>query len=303
MKRFNQARPFLILGIAFAAWLVLPLAVKRFARLTFFEFQAPVDVAASRVRDLQDYWALRTRSKNDLIEAGKELARLNSFYENTIRQAASLQQEVARMEELMRMPPHQEYRAEPARVVRRDFSAWWQRVIIRKGRDHGIEPGAPVIFTGGVVGRVSQVGLRTSVVDLITNPGVRLSAVVETDPSQRPVIFQGRSTGAFRDATATVSLVPLDVFASPGGTTRVVTSGLGGEFPPGLALGSITKIEGGSDGMFKSGVVQVDSRLSSLTEVTVLVPVTRNNNNAGNSGATNSAASININAAASASAP
>jgi len=273
MPRLDKTRPFLVLGIALAAWLVVPLAVKRLARLTFFEFQAPLDVAASRVRDLQDYWSLRTRTKNDLIETGQELARLNSNYENKINETATLRDEVTRLETLLRLPAYNNYRAEPARVLRRDYNAWWQRIIIRKGRNHGITIGSPVIFVGGVVGRVSEVGAYTSVVDLISNPGVRLSAIVESDPARRPVNYQGRSSPALGAATGIIEFVPADVFMMPGNITRVVTSGLGGIFPPGLAIGRVSKIETGSDGLFKTGEVQLDPRLDSITEVTVLVPL------------------------------
>jgi rod shape-determining protein MreC len=47
------------------AWLILPTIVKRFARASFYELQAPIEVSASYARELQDFWALKTRSKND----------------------------------------------------------------------------------------------------------------------------------------------------------------------------------------------------------------------------------------------
>ena len=75
-KRFDQARPFLTLGILIAGWLVVPVAVKSLLRASFFEFQAPLAVAASHVRDLQDYWALRLHSNDELIQAGRDLGRL-----------------------------------------------------------------------------------------------------------------------------------------------------------------------------------------------------------------------------------
>lgn len=273
LKRLDQTKPFLVLAIVFAAWVLLPFAVKRATRLAFFEFQAPVDVSAETVRTLQDYWAMRTRDPNELIEAGKEVARLNSFYENKIRETRTLEDEVARLEELLRLPVYNEYRAEPARVVRRDYNAWWQRITIHKGRNYGITVGAPVIFVGGVVGRVSEVGLYTSVVDLISSPGVRLSAVIETDAVRNLVSFQGRSSAAFSNATGTLEFVPRNFGLVPGEPARVVTSGLGGVFPPGLSLGVIKRLEAGSDGLFQSAEVSLDSRLSTVTEVTVLVPL------------------------------
>ena len=53
-----------------------------------------------------------------------------------------------------------------------------------------------------------------------------------------------------------------------------MTSGLGGVFPPGLYLGEITNLDPSPDGLFKLGDVALDERLGSLTEVTVLVPLT-----------------------------
>jgi len=51
-----------------------------------------------------------------------------------------------------------------------------------------------------------------------------------------------------------------------------VTSGLGGVFPAGLAIGKLVRVSPSSDGLFKTGEVQLDPRLSDLTEVSVLVP-------------------------------
>jgi rod shape-determining protein MreC len=70
-----------------------------------------------------------------------------------------------------------------------------------------------------------------------------------------------------------VEFVPLDIVATPAAPKRLVTSGYGGVFPPGLMLGTITRASMGDDGMFQSGEVKLDERLGSLTEVTVLVPL------------------------------
>jgi rod shape-determining protein MreC len=270
-KRFDQAKPFVVLGAVLLAWAVAPAVLKRLARLTFFEFQAPLEVSASTVRDLQDFWSLRTRSKNELIEAGQQLARLNSSYEVAIQENAALRGEIARLEDLLRLPVFAEYRQEAARVVRRDFTAWWHRILIRKGANHGLVAGAPVIFVGGVVGRVTEVGLYTAWVELVSSPGVRLAAAIEGET--RPINFQGGLNESLGPAKGTVEFVPLDVFASSNAPKRLVTSGLGGTFPPGVALGKIVQLEPAPDGLFKSGLVELDPRLASITEVTVLVPL------------------------------
>ncbi|MFZ9683309.1 MAG: rod shape-determining protein MreC [Cephaloticoccus sp.] len=273
-KRFDQARPFLTLALVVLAWLVLPVAVKSFMRASFFELQAPIIVTTSYVRDLQEYWSLRTQSKRDLIEAGRDLARVNASYELAVQENTALRAELDRMQNLLRLPSLPEHRFEHARVVRRDFSAWWQRLVIRKGRNYGLTVGAPVVFSGGVVGRVTEVHAYTAVVELISSPGVRLAAVVEGD--DRPMSFQGGLNPTFGPARGVIEFVPLDLFASPTSTKRLVTSGLGGVFPAGLTLGRVVQLEPSPAGLFKTGAVELDPRLAELTEVTVLVPLNAN---------------------------
>jgi rod shape-determining protein MreC len=273
IKRFDQAKPFVTLGVCALAWLLVPTVVKSFLRASFFELTAPITLTASRVRDLQEFWSLRSHSKADLIRAGTELARANAFYEFAVQQNTELQAEIARLESLLRLPSFTEYRYEHARVARRDFSGWWQRIVIRKGRNFGIPVGAPVVFTGGVVGKVSEVHATTSVVDLISSPNLRLAGVIEGDPLARPVSYEGGLNPTFAPPVGLIEFVPLDVSASFNAPKRLVTSGYGGVFPPGLTLGMVVGVTTGTDGLFQSGQVKLDERLGSLTEVTVLVPL------------------------------
>jgi rod shape-determining protein MreC len=270
-KRFDQARPFVTLGIILLGWIFLPLGVKSFSRATFFEIQAPLTVADSVVRDLQTFWSNRLHSKDELLKAGQEVAGLIARYEYTNQTNAHLQAEILRLENLLKIPSMPDFRFEPARVARRDFSGWWQRLVIRKGSNYGITVGAPVVFAGGVVGRITEVHRYTSVVDLITSPTLRLAATVEGDT--RPISYQGGLNSSFGSPNGNVDYVPLDVYATASAPKRLVTSGLGGVFPSGLAIGDITNLEPSEDGMFKRGEVRLDQRLGTLTEVTVLIPL------------------------------
>ncbi len=272
--RLDSAKPFLTLGIVAILWFVVPAGVKTFTRASFFELTAPISLSTSYARDLGDYWSLRLHSNHELIEAGRDMARLNASFELAVQQNTEMLAEIERLEQLLRLPSFKDYRYEHARVARRDFSGWWQRIVIRKGRNFGIPEGAPVVFTGGVVGRVTEVYATTAVVELISSPNVRLAGVIEGD--SRPISFQGGVNPTFAPATGVVELIPLDIFAGPKATKRLVTSGLGGVFPPGLTLGTVTSVELSSDGLFKTGTVRLDERLGSLVEVTVLVPLIQN---------------------------
>lgn len=273
-KRFLQARPFLALGLVVVAWTIVPLAVKSLARVSFYEFQAPAQLSASYLRDLQDYWSIRMHAKDELIEAGRDLARNNARYELKIRENETLRAEIRRLEALSNLPVRDDFRYEHARVVRRDFSGWWQQLVIRKGRGDGIQVGDPVVFTGGVVGRVREVDLYTSTVDLLSSPNVRLAANIEGD--NRPIAYHGGPNPGFTGPRGRVEFVPQDITATPTRPVALVTLGLGGVFPPGLPIGKVYLLSAGPDGQFKVGDVLLDERLGALNEVAVLVRVTEN---------------------------
>jgi rod shape-determining protein MreC len=271
-KRFDQARPFVTLGVVVLVWLLLPVVIKGFCASAFFELQAPVSSPPPTLRDLQDYWSAagalqdgahrrrpRPRPRQRLLRTRQPAATPSS----SPRSAGSRPS--------CACPPTPKYRFEHARVARRDFSGWWQQLVIRKGRNYGIPVGAPVVFSGGVVGRVTEVHAYTAVIELISSPNVRLAGVVEGDT--RPISFQGGVNPTFAPPTGVVEFVPLDITASPAAPKRLVTSGFGGVFPPGLMIGTITRASMGGDGLFQSGEVKLDERLGSLAEVTVLVPL------------------------------
>jgi rod shape-determining protein MreC len=269
-RRFATNRPFATLGFVLAAWLLVPVGVKTFSRASFFELTAPITVAADYARGLQEYWSLRLHSNHELIVAGRDLARINSSYEFAVQQNAELQAGLERLENLLRLPSYSNYRLEHSRVARRDFSGWWQRITLRKGKNFGLTIGAPVVFSGGVVGRVTEVYATTAVVELITSQNVRLAAIIEGET--HAMSYQGGINPTFGPPKGIVEYVPLDTFASSTSPKRLVTSGFGGVFPPGLTIGTVIKVEPSTDGLFKTGEVKLDERLGTLTEVTVLVP-------------------------------
>jgi rod shape-determining protein MreC len=269
--RLNKVKPLVALGVFLLVWWLVPTAIKSFLKVSFSEFQAPAWVATSYLDDLEDFWARRSHSKVELIEAGREVARAKSLYQFNAQRKETLENEIQRLEAILRLPSRREFRYEVARVVRRDLSAWWQQIVIRKGNDYDIPLGAAVVFSGGVVGRVVEVGAFTSRVELITSPNFRMAANFEGD--ERPVVYQGVAQSGFGDPHGTVRDAPQDIVASTQAPLRLVSTRLGGTFPPGLMIGRVLWLEPGSTGIFQAGKVELDNRLLSLHEVAVLIPL------------------------------
>lgn len=270
----SSRRPFLVLGLLLAGWLLVPPLVRALFRASFFELQAPVLAAAGRVRDIQDYWALRLHTRRDLIAAGVEVGRDRAAHEAAAGRAWAAEEEVRRLEAALRLPLPPGFRPEVARVERRDLTGWWQQLVVRKGDRHGIRIGAPVIFAGGVVGRVREVHAYLSTVELLSSSGFRLSVVVEGDAEGSPLAYRGDGARSFAAPAGWVHFVPAGPATLMGAAPRrLLTSGLGGVFPAGLVVGSTGVPQPDEDGLLQAAPVVLDPRLTALREVVILVPL------------------------------
>lgn len=126
------------------------------------------------------------------------------------------------------------------------------RGFLRVGRGSldGVKPNAPVISPRGLVGLVGEVTAHTATVRLISDPDMRISCVIESPQADIPVrgIVSGAgSQTVFDDGTSNVLYFvnPLRLRhvrrdSSPPEGARLVTSGLGGVFPPGIAIGYLS---------------------------------------------------------------
>jgi rod shape-determining protein MreC len=266
-----QAKSFLLVLLLLLLWWVTPVFFKRWTGVVFEEFQAPAWTAMSYLRDLRSYWSGRVHSKSELIEAGVDLSRLNAAYALRNQRTDSIERELRRMEGFFDLPSYNNFRYEVARVVKRDLTAWWQTMVIRKGVTHDIRVGQAVVFGGGVVGRIESVNAYTATVELISSPRFRAAAHFEGD--DRPIEFRGGLNPGLHDASGRVEDVPADIVVSLQEPLRLTSSRLGGSFPDGLTLGWVYSLDPSPDGLFQSGKVRLDPRLQSLREVAVLVPL------------------------------
>ncbi len=273
-NRQGARASYVALAVFVAGWILLPSAVRRFNREAFVEFQAPALHLVGKSRDLATFWEKKSRSSEELVAAGRDLARINAALELKLKGLEDIRQENTRLREVTRYNVPADYLSVVARVATRDSSSWWQRIVIRKGRNDGIRPGAPVVFGDTVVGRVTAVHLTTSEVDLVTSPGFRCTAYLEGDEQNRIVLINGVAANSLGTAKARVSVIPYDYLLPAGTPARVTTTGMGGVFPSGLTLGYL---DGGAYatqvGNFKESLLVPSRDLYNLQEVSVLVPI------------------------------
>jgi len=270
-RKLTGIRNLAIFAVLLGVCLFAPSALRDGAKGVFEQFRAPVDSLSSQFSDLAAFWSMASNSKRDLIEAGRDLARLNAGFQVKNLESDSLKMQIGRLEKILGMPSYEKFKPEVARVCRRDVNAWWQRLVIRKGSAHGIKKGYAVICASGVVGRIAEVGADTSVVELVSSRQFRMAARAEGD--ERPIIYQGAGSLSMHAAKGEISDVPADLSASPSKPLRLFTSSLAGSFPDGVLIGEVVSLKPEPDGIFKSGSVRLAKGLSSVREVSVLIPI------------------------------
>lgn len=124
-----------------------------------------------------------------------------------------------------------------ARVIGDSGGPFVRTVLLNAGGRDGIVGGQAAINGDGLVGRVTEVGLRSSRILLITDLNSRIPVVVE--PSRDRGVLEGDNSNVM-----TIGYLPAGARTSPG--DRVVTSGHGGLFPAELPVGVVTSV---ADGM------------------------------------------------------
>ena len=148
-----------------------------------------------------------------------------------------------------------------AQVIGRDSGNWYRSIILNKGEADGIEPEMGVITPAGVVGRVVKTTPSTAVVLLVSDPNNAIAGLIQRTRDEG--IVEGTAQGGVR-----LKYIPLLSAVRPG--DRVVTSGLVGGFPRGLAIGTISRIDKEEGALFQTADVASEVELARVEEVLVI---------------------------------
>ncbi len=107
-------------------------------------------------------------------------------------------------------------------------------VVVNRGSQHNIKAGQAVVDSKGVIGQVTRVYPFTSEVTLITDK--ELSIPIQIERNQLRAIAFGEGNN-----TLDIPYLPTNVDIKVG--DKLVTSGIDGVYPSGLAVAIVTKIQ------------------------------------------------------------
>jgi rod shape-determining protein MreC len=202
--------------------------------------------AADMVTPILDLMSRPSAATAEAIDGVRELGRLRTENEQLREELSRLLQwqtvarrldaENQQLRTLLHLAPDPRARFVTARVVGGSGGAFVRSVLIAAGERDGVRKNQSVITGEGLVGRVSEVGDRSARVLLLTDINSRVPVFVER--TRERAVLAGDNSNSMQ-----LLYLTRDVTAHVG--DRIITSGHGGVFPPGLPVGVVTAIDNG----------------------------------------------------------
>lgn len=204
-------------------------------RVSVTDAAAPALDILSRPLAALGHLAERAREFVTVYRDNRRLAEENERLMNWQHTALKLASENAQLRELLKLIPAPATTFITARVIANSGGAYVRSLLVHAGSEDGVERGQAAVTGEGLVGRVSEVGSRAARVLLVTDLNSRVPVIVEG--AQQRALLTG-------DNSERPRLRYLDAGAGIKVGERVVTSGQGGVFPPGLPVGVVASVDG-----------------------------------------------------------
>lgn len=235
--------PVLLLNLRFALLFLLSvvllfadLRLKALSDLRYYAESAlyPVMIFADSPQKLSEVVTSQFKSREELISENERLAGEIFRQRADLLRLHSLEQENAAMRRLLNSPLHESSRRMLAEVVSVDSDPYLQRISVNRGKSSEVYAGMPVITDEGLAGQVIEVNYSFSRVLLLTDPN-----------SSVPVINVRNQIRALANGNGSLDELDIANVARSADIQEgdlLVTSGLGGVYPPGYPVAVVTSV-------------------------------------------------------------
>ena len=228
---------------------------------------APLRTAGSSIQtwftDKQRYYADYTA----LLEENEALRLEIAELRQSERQAQLDREENALLRELMDLrAQRRDFVFESAKILEHSDTNWTSTLTLDRGTNRGIAVNNCVVSAEGyLVGVVSEVGVNwarvLTVIDTDIELGARIFRTSEVAVAEGDFTLMGEKRLKLSYLPPAASLLVGDY---------IVTSGLGGYYPSGLVIGTLSSVNTNDDGLARYAVITPMAELDTLTEVFVI---------------------------------
>ncbi len=231
--------------------------------LTILDRTGNLDTAFGVIRNpmasIMGWTSERTNDLEDVLEGPRDLETARTEIAQMQERIDTLEREIEELREIegeyqllldlfnrARQAP--DYRRLTATVIGQDSSQSVRSIIIDKGSADDVRVGMPIESSRGLVGQVFRTTPNSSQVILITDSSSAVPARLGT--SRATGILRGGGVGG----SLNIDWIDLKHQLEVGEV--VLTSGLGGRFPPDLVMGRVIEVDRREAELFQRAVIQ-----------------------------------------------
>ena len=161
---------------------------------------------------------------------------------------------------------YKDYNLVVADIISDSATNWEATYIINKGEKDGIKPGMTVITNEGLVGYIETVTKKTSKIISILDAGNSVSSRVSRTRDE--IVCKG-SVSSTEEQNLKIMNIPMGTVLIEG--DKIETSGVGGIYPKGLAVGKIVEIVNKKNPIENEAIVKTNVDFNKLETVGVIV--------------------------------
>ncbi len=236
----------------------------------------PLHVIANLPMQISNWTVDLFSTKSQLQEENQQLKKENLILQAQQQKFAAIENENIRLRDLLESSLKVKDRVLIAELVSVDMDPYKHQVLINKGSNSGVFEGQPVLDANAVMGQVTSVTPYTATVLMITD-------------ARHSLPIQILRTGQRAIVVGTGNIDQLSVPYLPNNTDiqigdLLVTSGLGGRFPPGYPVATVTEVKREEGKAFIDIQATPNARLDHTREVllvwTLATPVVEDAENA-----------------------
>ena len=221
-------------------------------------FQEILTHLTNAVQDVwRHYFALvRTAHENDQLRRALALSVEES------RKCREVELANHRLRNLLNFKDLEAFDVLAAEVIGRDPSIWFKTIVIDKGKVDGVTKGLPVVNAQGIVGQVISAGNRYAKVLLLTDPASAADALIQRSRS-RGVVKGNAAPDCLFDYAVSNDDIQIGDW--------VISSGLDGVYPKGLAIGRVSGLMRPDDDLFQEVIVSPSVDFEKIEEVLIIL--------------------------------
>ncbi|EKE25360.1 MAG: hypothetical protein ACD_5C00194G0002 [uncultured bacterium] len=195
------------------------------------------------------------KENEKLIKEKNQLLSENSTLKDVEKENSILREQLGLL-------PRDHYDLASAFVISQDPNGTGNWLEINKGSADGISKGNSVIVSKGIlIGRVQEVGLKTSKITLLTNPNSTVN-VTSLKNGTKGVVKGEYGLGIIFDMILQTDAIEVG--------DEVITSGIGGDIPRGLYVGTVQEVHPSDDHLFQQAVISSPVETSKLDVLFVI---------------------------------